>query len=139
MGERDLLKISRESNNKTLSSSRSGEKNCAERTFGLGYLSLSLVFVYASLVGFGLILYSKYVKMSLRKKLEFCVLAEKKLDESSALCDNLGLHTKKQKNIGLNSLLDSICRSYHEKSIASHQHSEIKPHWAPIVLRLVIT
>ena len=32
-----------------------------------------------------------------------------------------------------------ICRSYHEKSIASHQHSEIKPHWAPIVLRLVIT
>ena len=46
-------------------------------------LSLSLVFVYASLVGFGLILYSKYVKMSLRKNLEFCVLAEKKLDESS--------------------------------------------------------
>ena len=87
MGERDLLKISRESNNKTLSSSRSRnskrEKNCAERTFGLGSLSLSLVFVYASLVGFGLILYSKYVKMSLRKKLEFCVLAEKKLDESS--------------------------------------------------------
>ena len=41
--------------------------------------------------------------------------------------------------IVLNSFLETICRSYHEKSIASHQHSEIKPHWAPIVLRLVIT
>ena len=139
MGERDLLKISRESNNKTLSSSRSGEKNCAERTFGLGYLSLSLVFVYASLVGFGLILYSKYVRMSTLEIWNFLRAGRKKMDESSSLCDNLGLHTKKQKNIVLNSLFASICRSYHEKSIASHQHSEIKPHWAPIVLRLVIT
>jgi hypothetical protein len=100
VGERDLLKISRESNNKTLSSSRSRnskrEKNCAERTFGLGYLSLSLVFVYASLAGFGLILYSKYVRMSLWRFGIFCVLAEKKLDESSSLCNNLGLHKIKQ-------------------------------------------
>ena len=78
-GERDLLKISRESNNKTLSSSRSGEKNCAERTFGLGYLSLSLVFVYASLVGFGLILYSKYVRMSTLEIWNFLRAGRKKI------------------------------------------------------------
>ena len=51
----------------------------------------------------------------------------------------IGFQKKEIEYIVLNSLTRSICRSYHEKSIASHQHSEIKPHWAPIVLRLVIT
>ena len=48
-------------------------------------------------------------------------------------------NTKCKTNIYFILCFTLICRSYHVKSIASHQHSEIKPRWAPIVLRLVIT